>query len=169
MSKLRPASGLPVTPNDKPNTSRGAARRAGVQKTTLPRRSFTRPLSYLASQLPGGKAAFMQYARLGAEGSEKVAEMVRRWNSLSKSDRRYINLDELAQSVGLASDELVRAVARGSCQDGGVVFLLSAMTKRVNLTRKSLASALGNGPQSQKDRFAWLEAWGIFPVYLRDE
>jgi hypothetical protein len=56
----------------------------------------------------GGKEKFMEVAsRSEDEGARKAASL---WQGLSKSDRRYIGLNDLCAAAGIQPEELVGAV-----------------------------------------------------------
>jgi hypothetical protein len=143
------------------NRAVGVARRAGVQKTTLARRSFTRPLSYYAYKFPGGKFAFMEALRPAATDNPKIKDMVDRWFGLSKSDRRYICLDELAESVGIDARSVIVAVAVAAGPgEGGK--LLGAILNRHNLVRRNILCALGTGKAAKRAGIAFMQYYGFF-------
>lgn len=90
------------------NTSGGARRRLGLVGPSPPKRPFRAPLTCVALQLRGGKRTFMGIAR--HVKSERIQEVVRRWDALSRTDRRYISLDTLCEAVGVPPGEFLRAV-----------------------------------------------------------
>ncbi len=90
------------------NTSGGARRRLGLVGPSPPKRPLRAPLTRVALQLRGGKHTFMEIAR--HVKSERIQEVVRRWDALSRTDRRYISLDTLCEAVGVPAGEFLRAV-----------------------------------------------------------
>jgi hypothetical protein len=59
----------------------------------------------------------MNLARLSRD--EKVGGIVSRWDGLSRSDRRYISLEDLCDACAVEPAELVGAIAAG-CYEGGL-------------------------------------------------
>jgi hypothetical protein len=97
------------------NCSIGAARRLGLDRPLGPKRPFTSPLG-LAARRVGGKSKFIDLCRLSSDG--RVQALVRRWDNLSSSDRRYISMDDLAEASGLQPEELFGAVVSAAFAAG---------------------------------------------------
>ncbi len=57
----------------------------------------------------GGKDKFIELASLS--NNEDIKEIVNRWNRLSKSDRRYISLNNLIDGTGITEVSLVAEVS----------------------------------------------------------
>lgn len=88
------------------NRSVGVARRLGLRRHLIPR-PLTSPLG-LAARRIGGKDRFIELARHSTD--EKVQAVIRRWDSLSRSDRRYISLDDLCEACEVAPEQLLGEV-----------------------------------------------------------
>ncbi len=90
------------------NTSGDARRRLRQVGPSPPKRPLRASLTRVALRLHGGKRTFMGIAR--HVKSERIQEVVRRWEALSRADRRYISLDTLCEAVGVPPGEFLRAV-----------------------------------------------------------
>jgi hypothetical protein len=104
----------PILKRKVSNRSAGVARRLGLQRVLTPR-SFTSQLG-LAARRVGGKSHFMELARLSRD--ERIRGLVSRWNCLSRSDRRYISLEDLCEAYGVEPAELYGAVV-AACYAAG--------------------------------------------------
>src|SRR5215204_3639572 len=95
----------------------GVWRRLGLPKPQRPEhsQSFLSPLAYVSRCL-GGKDEFMRLARLSTD--ERVRGLVSRWDSLSRSDRRYISLEDLCEASGVEAADLYGAVVAASYARG---------------------------------------------------
>src|ERR1700750_440743 len=97
------------------NGSSGAWRRLGLSKPRALKTPFLSPLS-LAARKVGGKAEFINLARLSTD--ESVTALVRLWDRLSKSDQRYIALDNLCEACGIAAGQFYGAVVAAAYANG---------------------------------------------------
>jgi hypothetical protein len=98
------------------NCSAGVWRRLGLNKPpSKHRQSCLSPLSYVA-RCVGGKAKFMNLARLSAD--ERVQRLVSVWDGASRSDRRYLNIEGLAEACGIEPAGLFGAVV-AACYEKG--------------------------------------------------
>ena len=59
----------------------------------------------------GGKEAFMNLARLSSD--KRVQRLVAVWNGASRSDRRYLSIEDLAEACEIGPAELFGAVVAG--------------------------------------------------------
>lgn len=65
------------------------------------------PLSYYGKWV-GGIAVFMDILADHFESDFYLNGMIENWKSLSKSGRRYVCLDELAESYRVDADEVIK-------------------------------------------------------------
>lgn len=97
------------------NCSAGVARRLQANKPLAPKPPFMSLLTYAAYRI-GGKEIFMQLAQLSED--EEVLKIVDRWNRLSKSDRRYVSLDNLLEGTGIRDIEFLAEVSTSAYFNG---------------------------------------------------
>jgi hypothetical protein len=97
------------------NCSVGVARRLGLSRPLSRRQPCMSQLAYVA-KMTGGKHNFIEMARLSND--ERVRGLVRRWNSTSPSDQKYISLDSLCEACGIEPAELFGAVVAGCYESG---------------------------------------------------
>lgn len=107
------------------NGSSGAWRRLGLSKPRTFKSPFLSPLGLAARKL-GGKAEFLKLARLSTD--ESVMALVRLWDRLSKSDQRYISLDNLCEARGIAPEQFYGAVVAAAYANGLDVSVLVVAT-----------------------------------------
>lgn len=141
------------------NTAEGVARRLGVARLT-PRSTIMSLLSYAAARF-GGKEKFMDLAgRSTDEGARRAASL---WHGLSKSDRRYVVLDDLCAAAGIEPDELIGAVVAVGFREGfDVSPLLSAPAEQLRLLEAAFERAMREeGWPERKRLLTHLDVWGI--------
>jgi hypothetical protein len=132
------------------NTSEGVWRRLGLQRPSKHTQSCLTPLSYVA-RCVGGKAEFMRLARLSSD--PLIRGLVSRWDSLSRSDKRYVSLEDLCEAFGLDAAELFGAVV-AACHANGfdtarLVWLCDAHLSVVEAIIKGGLKADGNGKRER--------------------
>lgn len=120
------------------NTVKGVARRLGVAQLT-PRSTIMSLLSYAAARF-GGKEMLMDLASRSTDlGARKATSL---WHGLSKSDRRYVGLDDLCAAAEIRPDELVGAVVAVGFREGiDVSPLLSAPAEQQQLLEAAFERA----------------------------
>jgi hypothetical protein len=121
---------------------------------------FQGTLAYAASRLPGGKHAFMEYARLCTE--ERIKALVHRWESLSPSDQRRVSLEELCVACEVDPPELVGAVAAAAFRFNSDVSTLIAAVAHPKVVEASIDRALQ--PDGIHDRKMLFQHSAFVPV-----
>ena len=132
------------------NRSLGVARRLGLNRSLTPR-PLTSPLA-LAARRIGGKSRFIELARLSTD--EKVQTLVRRWGSISRSDRRYVSLDDLCEACDVAPEHLLRAVAEAAYVrdwEAGVL-LVGAVFDYLRVLEAAARAARTEGGSRKRER-----------------
>ena len=97
------------------NCSAGVAKRLQANKPLTPKPPFMSLLTYAAYRI-GGKEFFMKLAQLSEEG--KILKIVERWNRLSKSDRRYVSLDDLLKGTKIRDTEFLANISGSAYFNG---------------------------------------------------
>jgi hypothetical protein len=97
------------------NGSSGAWKRLGLSKPRTLKTPFLSPLSVAARKI-GGKAEFMKLARLSTD--KRIGALVSLWERLSKSDQRYVSLDNLCEACGIAPEKVFGAVIAAAHASG---------------------------------------------------
>lgn len=98
------------------NTLEGVFRRLGLPKPSPKHSRGFSPLNYVA-RCVGGKSQFMELARLSPD--VRVRRLVSVWDRASRSDRRYLSVEGLAEACGVEQAELFGAVVT-ACYENGI-------------------------------------------------
>jgi hypothetical protein len=146
----------------KRNTSTGVVRRTGISKSRQPGTKFKGTLAYAASRIQGGRTVFMEYARIASQSDERLMPLVEKWDSLSKSDKRYVNLDDLCEAVGIRLGMVVGAVADAAFEYNADVSKLMAAVAHPAVVQATIDSALT--PQGVQDRRMLHQHLGFVPT-----
>ena len=145
----------------KRNTSEGAVERSGVKKNKLQRLRFKGTLAYAASRI-GGKENFFDLVRQSARENKWLMPLVEKWDSISKSDRRYTNLDDLVTSLDLSPGRVLGAVVETAFNDNLDVSRLIASVRHPEVVEASIERALT--PEGEADRRMLFQHSGFVPV-----
>jgi hypothetical protein len=97
------------------NCSAGVAKRLKLNRPLSSKTPFMSLLTYAAYRI-GGKEILMQLAQLSEK--EKILKIAERWNRLSKSDRRYVSLDDLLFDSGVRDVEFLADVSNSAYFNG---------------------------------------------------
>lgn len=108
------------------NNSEGVWRRLGLPKPLAKHRHGGMSLFNYVVRRVGGKAEFLKLARLSTD--ESVVALVRLWDRLSKSDQRYVALDNLCEACGVAPEQFYGAVVAAAYANGLDVSVLVVAT-----------------------------------------
>jgi len=147
-AEQRPKSG---GKRDGRNNSEGVWKRLGLLRPTPKHRlSFMSPLSYVARYV-GGKAEFMNLARLSTD--ERIRRLVSAWDGASRSDRRYLSIEGLAEACDIDPADLFGAVA-AACYENGLDFspLLRACYGYLEAVEATVRGALREGGSRERER-----------------
>jgi hypothetical protein len=129
-------------PKPPSNSSAAVARRLGLKRPLMPRRGVMSILGYIALRV-GGKQVFIELCRLSKH--EPLIRLVRLWDRLSQSDRRYVSVDDLSEAAGISDGELLREVCATASRHGRAVAvcrILSAIEDYPEVTRAAFERAL---------------------------
>lgn len=134
----------------KRNTSEGVAERSGVKKNKLQRLRFKGTLGYAASRIHGGRKVFMEFVRIASQSDERLLPLVEKWDSLSRSDKRYVNLDDLCEAVGIRPGMVLGTAAEAAFDYNTDVSKLMAAVAQPAIVQATIDSALT--PEGVQDR-----------------
>jgi len=150
--------GTPV-PTDR-GTGKNLRSRLGLQPRRFPvSRKLCGTLSYWASSIEGGKEAFIYLCELAAiEGSTPCDAMVTKYLSLSKTDRRNVTLDDLAEALDLRPSHVIRDVAETMAEHSLEGSKLLAYLAQPAVVRRLFKNAQKPSPDFHNDRKLALSA-----------
>lgn len=131
------------------NNSEGVWRRLGLSRPPKHRQGFS-SLGYVA-RCVGGKAEFMNLARLSTD--ERVRGLVVIWDGASRSDQRYLSLEDLCEACGVEPADLFGAVV-AACYECGVDIssLLRACCGYLASIEATITGALREGGNHKRER-----------------
>lgn len=146
------------------NRSIGVARRLGLPEGLTSKPPFMTMLSYAAYKL-GGKHRFMELAKLS--NNDEVKRLVYIWNKLSKSDRRYVSLDDLCKAAGVDSNVLLlKAVSVDNLLECSISMrIIDLIMSQSVIVQTNIKKALK--PNGYKERVKVLKAMGLLPPNTR--
>ena len=139
------------------NCSTGVAKRLKLNRPLTSKSPFMSLLTYAAYRI-GGKEIFMQLAQLSDD--EKILKVVERWNRLSKSDKRYVSLDDLLFDSGVRDSEFLADVS-GSAYFNGyyeiAMRLVFIQKEQMRVLRRNIKRAKrGDGYKEREKIFRFL-------------
>ena len=156
-------SNISVLPSNLPakrNTSDGVSERSGVKKNSLTRLRFKGTLAYTASRI-GGKDNFFDLVRQSARENQWLMPLIEKWDSISKSDRRYICIDDLVSALDLSPGRVLGAVVETAFNDNLDVSRLIASVWHPQVVEASIEKALT--PEGEADRRMLFQHSGFTP------
>jgi hypothetical protein len=118
-------------------------------------------LTYAAYRI-GGKEKFMELAKLSED--EKIQKIVEKWNKLSKSDHRYVNLDDLIEGTEVTSSYLLDEVGTAAYLNGYQEIGLEIITvfqEHIRIIEESMKRA--NTEEGFRDRRKLARHMGLIP------
>jgi hypothetical protein len=94
-------------------SSQDKAQNAAIVKVSEGKKSlatlpFKGSLTYAISLIPGGKATFIEYARLSPD--PKIKEAVHRWDTLSLNQKKRMTVDMLCAAVEIPPVDMLKEV-----------------------------------------------------------
>jgi hypothetical protein len=139
------------------NRSLGVAKRLGLTRLT-PKGGFMTTLGY-ASYKIGGKSRFMELARLSDDVD--VKKIIAIWDKLSKSDKRYVSLDDLCKAAGVNEHVLLSAII----PDNPLSYIawniiIESMLNRPNIVQTTINKALK--PNGYKYRVKFMKGCALY-------
>ncbi len=142
------------------NTAEGTARRLGLARPAMHRLPMFGTLAYVASRVRGGKASFMEIARLCED--ESIKALVWRWDSLSYYDQRRVPLEDLCEVCGVQPHKLVGEVASAGFRLGHDISTLIAAIAHPKVMKACVDRALQ--ADGFRDREMLFKASGVLPT-----
>lgn len=122
----------------------------------------TRPIALLTTQITGGKARFMEFARLALHIEPGLAPVVESYEGLTHWKRSAVSIDELCVCHGIDPLHFIAVVAEAALKYGNNSAILIAALQFPEVIVKSVEEALKS--DGFQDREALMKHHGFIPT-----
>lgn len=138
------------------NNRRSVRRELGLKAVSM------RPIARLTTQLTGGKARFMEFARLAIHIEPGLAPVVESYEGLTHWKRAAVSIDELCMYHGIDPIHFIGVVGEAAYKYANNSAILIAALQFPDVIARSVKEALT--PEGFKDRELLAKHAGFIPT-----